>query len=210
MPKLEKGSAAAKEQMAHLRSLRKKKEVGTGGRLFRASAVAPAETTITQVTPEVNATPINNLTHLLPNAVVAQRERRQRIGRRQRNSLERQRTELNQSISHLRPDIQEARERHRMHYGPDVLSERVIHLQRTLNEMAAELQQINEILPIEAVAVPEQVTATIVRNNHETNGTGTKKSPWILHVSKYAKTHGISYFQALKMPEVREEYKKAK
>ena len=31
MPKLEKGSAAAKERMAHLRSLRNKKEVGTGG-----------------------------------------------------------------------------------------------------------------------------------------------------------------------------------
>ena len=31
MPRLEKGSAAAKERMAHLRSLRKKKVVGEGG-----------------------------------------------------------------------------------------------------------------------------------------------------------------------------------
>ena len=179
MPKLEKGSAAAKEQMAHLRSLRKKKEVGTGGIIFRASAVAPAETTITQVTPEINATPINNatpnLTNLLPNAVVAQPERRQIIGRRERNSLERRRTELNESISHLRRDIEEARERHMMHYGPNVQSETVRHLRRTLNEYAAELQYINERLPIEIEALPEQATATIDRNNHETNGTGTIK-----------------------------------
>lgn len=31
MPRFEKGSAAAKERMAHLRSLRKKKVVGEGG-----------------------------------------------------------------------------------------------------------------------------------------------------------------------------------
>jgi hypothetical protein len=50
-------------------------------------------------------------------------------------------------------------------------------------------------------------------NNQNHGGTGIKrvnKNPWVSHVSTYAKKHNISYFQALKLPAVREAYRKPK
>ena len=40
-------------------------------------------------------------------------------------------------------------------------------------------------------------------------GSGMKKNnSWISHVQKYDKTHGMSYFTALKQPNIKEGYKK--
>ena len=205
MPKLEKGSAAAKERMAHLRSLRKAKSIkGTGdngdekpNKKMGIAKAIPISRASNSNTPFINEN---------PNVTSAENV-------------------------HLHP--QEMNDNSRLHLEYEArlqaIKNRMLYIKRELDmpadksllqtkqrnkymenwtDLEQEKQQIEKLLQdesIEGVVVKQPVVA-----KHQETGTGIKRSPWILHVSKYAKTHGISYFQALKMPEVRESYKNTK
>ena len=62
------------------------------------------------------------------------------------------------------------------------------------------------------IPVVEKTTADICSPVvvEEVKGCGgiKKNNSWISHVQKYAKTHGMSYFTALKQPNIKEGYKK--
>ena len=202
MPKLEKGSAAAKERMAHLRSLRKAKIIkGTGDN----GDEKPKKMGIARAIP-ISRASNSNTPFINENLNIASAEN-----------------------VHLHP--QEMHENSRLHLEYETrlqaIKNRMLYIERELDmsavlttkqrnkymenwtDLEMEKQQLEKLLQdesIEGIVIKQPVVAKF----QETDGTGIKKSPWILHVSKYAKTHGISYFQALKMPEVREEYKKAK
>jgi hypothetical protein len=51
--------------------------------------------------------------------------------------------------------------------------------------------------------VPSPVEEKVVGS-----GMKSSKNSWINHVKNYAKTHGMSYFTALKQPNIKEGYKK--
>ena len=205
MPKLEKGSAAVKERMAHLRSLRKAKTIkGTGDngdekpeKMGLARAISISRASLNSNTPFINK-----------NLSIASAEN-----------------------VHLHP--QEMHENARLHLEYETrlqaIKNRMLYIERELDmsvvlttkqrnkymenwtDLEQEKQQLEKkLLQDESIEEGIAIKQPVVAKFQETDGTGIKKSPWILHVSKYAKTHGISYFQALKMPEVREEYKKAK
>lgn len=58
--------------------------------------------------------------------------------------------------------------------------------------------------------IPVVETDVCVPDVEEVKGCGMKssKNSWINHVKSYAKTHGMSYFTALKQPNIKDTYKK--
>jgi hypothetical protein len=62
-----------------------------------------------------------------------------------------------------------------------------------------------------AITAPEisvDIPASETEDTVVGTGMKTNKNSWISHVQKYAKEHQMSYFKAIKQPDIKDTYKK--
>jgi vacuolar-type H+-ATPase subunit I/STV1 len=217
MPRLEKGSAAAKERMVHLRSLRKKKvgegsdssipiekmEIGKGGVSSalrrRNRRVAPIQTANLITDPEdvipTFDTEGNSRNEVRP-ALIVEPER----NREEKSELQQERATVNSEINELNTSIKKLQKKIRNHENGTKVMHKIDYnnIRQSLHSSLSQKQDLQDQL--------DQIN-NILSEAIEVEGSGLKKkSPWIKFVTNYAKQHNMSFFTALKTDEVKKQY----
>ena len=217
MPRLEKGSKEAKERMAHLRSLRKKKvgegsgsstpiektEIGKGGVSSalrrRNRRVAPIQTANLITDPEdvipTFDTAGNSRNDVRP-ALSVEPER----NREQKLELQRDRATTNSEMNELNKSIRKLENKIRNHENGTRVMHKIDYnnTRQSLHSSLSHKQDLQDQLDNYNNALSKPI---------EVEGSGLKKkSPWIKFVTNYAKQHNMSFFTALKTDEVKKQY----